>query len=86
MVRASDNMEAAKDLRKQTLGPSSEIYRERLWQQFRTHIQEVEGLMNKLPPNSIQDLEKEWSVVRKTVLQRGKNSLEWFDAGFVVTN
>ena len=85
-VHSSDNMEAAKVLRSEKLGPKSEIYRLHLWEQFRIHIQEVEQLMSKLPPNSIQDLDKEWSVVRKVVLRRGRSGLDitWADAGFGV--
>ncbi|KAI0089802.1 hypothetical protein BDY19DRAFT_992766 [Irpex rosettiformis] len=76
-----DELQVAKALRDGKLGPNGRIYRQQLWKEFRdVTIREIPKLMVKLPQNVIRDIEVEWSIVRKAVVQPGKRDVDWVDA------
>lgn len=72
-MSCSDHLQAAKALRDDKLSPESEIYRLSQWKRFQGYIREVPALMDKLPPDVGRYLVKEWVLVDKCVLKRGRN-------------
>ncbi|KAI0693636.1 hypothetical protein BC835DRAFT_1415776 [Cytidiella melzeri] len=63
-----DDLQAAKVLRDDKLGPRSELYHYQLWTQFYEHVREVPKLIEKLPHNTSRYIKDEWAVVDKCIL------------------